>query len=53
MVQNVNLSRIRHRASDGLANAMWRGLVSLWLSFCTRVAKVSETSFQGVFRLIY
>jgi putative transposase len=30
-----HLSRIHHRASDGLANAMWVGLISLWLSFCT------------------
>jgi len=34
------------QASDGLANAMWRGLISLWLSFCTLRSKCSNLDFH-------
>jgi hypothetical protein len=44
--QSFNLSRIRHRASDGLANAMWRGLISLWLSFCTLLSSRLTPEFK-------
>ena len=49
--KRFNLSRIRHRASDGLANAMWRGLISLWLSFCMLSSNRSKR-LQAVFVLV-